>query len=905
MKRFLFALVALLSLNNAFAQPMHLLPSANLHAWYPFCSATDVLDRTFNGFDLLSTAVSATTDRYGHPNKAYSLNGVNSELHYSTTFTIPSFGIADFSYSIHIYPTIAQNAIILYNGNPSANGLGLIMNNGLFGGGAGTVVSMLFGGIAQSVGTTVPINAWSHLLMKRNGNSYLLYLNGVLADTYIPPVTPGYTTPTTVFQYGADITSSNKFFTGKLDDIAIYDRQVSIAEGIAIRDFDPYINFRLASTPDTALCPGTIYLGGSPFAGTMVDTVTYPNSRYEVVGSPAWDLAYHYLWSTGDSASGNVIIFPSTPVPDTTRSLTISRPFSCPAQSAVTVHHTVPVLNIGRDTTFCIGDSVKLNPFPTTGPMVSYLWNTGATSDTLWADTTFLYICTMDSSFISVSGATIHCLAKDTANIVVTPHISVNLVNDTTLCKGGFLTLHSTYPYINPTYTWSDGITVTDTFHVTTTGTYWLQVVDSACKASDTVHVIVVYDTLTVFNPDTAICQGAFVIVRATSGPGIDYQWIPTSGIPISNVPSTTISPDTSATYVLEGTITLGGTLLNCHTRDTLRIDVQPVPRVDMGGNRTVCQYDSIRITPMVTPNWYTHYSYDWTPGTYLDDSTSSYAVFTAGDTTKIVLVVTTPAGCKGTDSIIIYTYNGDFASMRSDTSLCPGDSVKLFPSSSEPGITTYVWHPATYVNDTIKTNPVIRPITSINYTGIATSQYGCKDTLFYHIKMNPGAVIHMEDSAVIFPGESYSITPTTNCHFHQWSPPEGLSDTASINPVATPSVNTNFILTATTEDGCKAKDSIRIRVVSSSVISIPNAFAPGSINGTLKVILRGIARLRFFRIYNRWGQLVFEGKNIDNGWDGTLNGVAQPAGVYIYEAEAVTSAGQIIHKQGNVTLLK
>jgi gliding motility-associated-like protein len=75
--------------------------------------------------------------------------------------------------------------------------------------------------------------------------------------------------------------------------------------------------------------------------------------------------------------------------------------------------------------------------------------------------------------------------------------------------------------------------------------------------------------------------------------------------------------------------------------------------------------------------------------------------------------------------------------------------------------------------------------------------------------------------------------------------------------------------------------------------------------NGTVKVILRGIARLRYFRIYNRWGGMVFESTNIANGWDGTIGGVAQPAGVYVYEAEAVTSDGQIIQKQGNITLLK
>ena len=172
MKRILLVLVSLFSLTASMAQPMHQLPSMNLIAWYPFCSSTDVMDRTLGGFDLLSSGVSSTTDRYGRPNQAYNFDGIASEMHYTTTFTIPAFGIADFTYSCHIYPTVAQNSIILYNGNPTANGLGLVMNNGIFGGGAGNVVSMLFGGIAQSVGAPVTLNQWHHLLMRRNGNSY-------------------------------------------------------------------------------------------------------------------------------------------------------------------------------------------------------------------------------------------------------------------------------------------------------------------------------------------------------------------------------------------------------------------------------------------------------------------------------------------------------------------------------------------------------------------------------------------------------------------------------------------------------------------------------------------------------------------------------------------------------------
>jgi hypothetical protein len=899
MKRLLFALALLLSANIVRAQ-LPIIPAANLIHWYPFCTSTDLFDRTFTGFDLLSANVTSTTDRFpsGSPSiaqgKAYNFNGINSEIHYTTTFTIPLFGIADFSYSCHIYPTALQDAIILYNGNPALDGLGIIMNDGTFGGGPGNQVSMLFGGLAQSAGVPVTLNQWHHLVLKRNGNSYLFFVDGLQAAVYVPVGIPagGYNPPTGVFQLGMDFTNLVKAYTGKIDDIAIYDRQISTAEVTALKNFNPNIYFDLGN--DTALCANQI-----TFGARTIDTVSYPNTT--VVPPP---YGFHYKWSTGpiDTTTSSTVTFPSTPTLPDLRTLTITRDSSCPSTHAIRTTHIIPHVNIGRDTTFCSGDSLLLNPTPATAPGMVYMWSTGETTPSIWVEATGTYWLKVDS--------TPECVATDTANLVVSPIIHATLIPDTTLCYGGTIAIgpSDTASYVNPHYIWSDLITTTPTFDVVSSGTYWVKVTDSACSATDTVKIAIVYDTLTVFNPDTAICKGQVVTVRATYSPEVTYQWRPSSGIPVSSIPTPTITPDTSAMYILEGTIILDGELLSCRTRDSFFIDVHPTPKVNMGGNRNICKYDTIIITPEVSPSWFTGYTYDWSPGTFLDDSTAPSVIFTAGDTTKLVLIVSTPgpAFCTSADSIIIYKYNGNFASMSTDTSLCPGDSVQLFPVSTEPGTTYYNWNPPTYIDNPYSGSPIIKPINSISYNVIATSQYGCKDTLNYAIVVKPSAVIHVRDSAVLFPGQTYHIEPYTNCTRHSWSPPIGLDDTASSNPVANPPVSTKYIVTGYTDDGCKTVDSISIRVSEFSLISVPNAFVPGSgPNGQLKVILDGIARLRYFRIYNRYGNMVFEGKNINSGWDGTINDVPQPMGVFVYEAEAITSDGKIIHKQGNVTLLR
>jgi gliding motility-associated-like protein len=76
-------------------------------------------------------------------------------------------------------------------------------------------------------------------------------------------------------------------------------------------------------------------------------------------------------------------------------------------------------------------------------------------------------------------------------------------------------------------------------------------------------------------------------------------------------------------------------------------------------------------------------------------------------------------------------------------------------------------------------------------------------------------------------------------------------------------------------------------------------------VNNEFKIIKRGIANLNYFRIFNRWGNMVFETTNIDEGWDGTYKGVPQNIGVFVYQVQAVTQSGKIFTKQGNVTLLR
>jgi gliding motility-associated-like protein len=282
----------------------------------------------------------------------------------------------------------------------------------------------------------------------------------------------------------------------------------------------------------------------------------------------------------------------------------------------------------------------------------------------------------------------------------------------------------------------------------------------------------------------------------------------------------------------------------------------------------------------------------------------SADIVFDGGkDVTPLFLTVETPAKCRGADSLNIKVHEGNFATLTPlDTGICPRAPIHF----TAAGGVKYEWTPDLFLSDPSAPDPVANPVTSVEYTMIATDQFGCTDTLKAEVIVHPDAVLDMDGPFTIYPGESVQMNAYGNTLYFKWFPPLGLTSTTIANPVASPEVNTRYFVTGVTEFGCAVRDSVDVYVESETILDIPNAFSPGSQpNSEIKIIKRGIASLKYFRIFNRWGQMLFETKDINQGWDGQFKGKAQPLGVYVYMVEAVTNTGKKFTKQGNITLIR
>jgi len=141
----------------------------------------------------------------------------------------------------------------------------------------------------------------------------------------------------------------------------------------------------------------------------------------------------------------------------------------------------------------------------------------------------------------------------------------------------------------------------------------------------------------------------------------------------------------------------------------------------------------------------------------------------------------------------------------------------------------------------------------------------------------------------------------------YEWSPHSFLDNPFIANPVATLMSDQTYVLTVKNPDGCEAKDTLLIRVYEHLDVYIPSAFTPNGDgrNDVLHVIAPGLKQLYYFRIYDRWGQPVFETKDLLKGWDGTIKGQLPGTGVYVWIMQGLTYLGNVVERKGTVTLIR
>jgi gliding motility-associated-like protein len=141
----------------------------------------------------------------------------------------------------------------------------------------------------------------------------------------------------------------------------------------------------------------------------------------------------------------------------------------------------------------------------------------------------------------------------------------------------------------------------------------------------------------------------------------------------------------------------------------------------------------------------------------------------------------------------------------------------------------------------------------------------------------------------------------------YQWTPARYLVSSNVPNPVTFAAEEQEYLIRLTVPNGCVTIDTLLVRIHPNATAYLPNVFTPNGDgqNDVLMPTLVGVKQLRYFRIFNRWGKLMFETFNIGIGWDGRYNGVLQPMETYTWSIEGYDSNNVLVKRQGSVTLLR
>lgn len=447
--------------------------------------------------------------------------------------------------------------------------------------------------------------------------------------------------------------------------------------------------------------------------------------------------------------------------------------------------------------------------------------------------------------------------------------------------------LNDTSHLQNPTYTYPTvGIKTVELIVTSTKG----------CRDTITKDVTIIdKPPITLPFKDTLICVIDSLQLQAI-GQGA-FNWTPNYNIINANTSTPTVFPDVTTWYVVE--LDDNG----CKNKDSVRVRVVNFVTLQGMPDTTICGGDPVQLYATTDGLQFT-----WSPTTGLSDPTILNPVATPQATTTYQL--TSSIGrCSATDDVTITVVPYPTANAGADTIICFNSSAQL--QGSVVG-STFFWKPQGSLSNPNILNPIATPSVTTNYVLTVNDVLGCPkpgfDTVIVTVlpKMNASAG---NDTAIVV-GQILQLNASGGDSY-VWSPPLGLTSTTIHNPLAILTGDPDsirYVVTVTDDYGCVDSADILVTVFKTNPqIFVPTGFTPNGDgrNETVKPIGVGIKQIEYFRVYNRWGQLVFSTTRNGHGWDGRIGGKLQSSNTFVWLVKAIDFTGRPIFQKGTVTLIR
>lgn len=576
-----------------------------------------------------------------------------------------------------------------------------------------------------------------------------------------------------------------------------------------------------------------------------------------------------------------------------------------------------------------------------------------------------------DPSPLPMIGATLGTFTATPAGLVINPatgtidlsastpgtYTVTNTVYSGTVCPDGSATSTVTiYPVytqtVNADVCLGDAYTLPDGTNVFTAGTYTVTLntinnCDSVITTNLTTHPV--YN----FTLNPAICSGSTYTLpdgTVVSAAGTYYNNFTTAvwGCDSNYTINLTVSP-VAAINITE------------HICDDETYTLPDGTVVDVTGFYPVTLTTAAGCDSLINTTLFVHPTYAITENPVIcDDATHTLPDGTVVNTTGVYVTnLFTDKGCDSvitTNLIVNPTYD-----IIQNPEICIGETYTLNDGSSATTSGTWVFPYATVngcdsivtVNLTVHPLPVITwPIDDIfcieqvsiemeatppggTYSGSGisgdnfvtaiagvggpytltyeyTDANGCYNSMTVTTSVDDNYVNAWGDTTVYY-GEDIMLYSESGGDY-TWSPDNGVECTTCPSTMVIPPYSIDYVMTSVDENGCIASDFVMVTVLPQppNDVFIPNTFTPNgdNLNDLFFVYGWNLSTVISLEIFDRWGEVVFRGENIDatvpgQGWDGTYQGKMANNGVYAYMIEVQFENGQRMNKAGNITLIR
>lgn len=410
---------------------------------------------------------------------------------------------------------------------------------------------------------------------------------------------------------------------------------------------------------------------------------------------------------------------------------------------------------------------------------------------------------------------------------------------------------------------------------------------------------------LTIPFSDTLICNGAPLLIDVeTEETGVTYQWTPNYNISDPSVLAPIVRPKQTTDYQIVASKN------GCQTQETFHVNVVDEVTFLPLKDTSVCIGDTFQIVPQSNGLHYVWLS-DQDENSISDPTEKAPKLYPT--MTTQYEVTASIDHCTNTQKVNVTAAPYPIVNAGADQTICYGVTAQL------EGTTTgkdYYWT-TLYQNkrlDNTNLTQSVKPGGDMTYILSAGNNPVCpkwvSDTVNVYVTplvrltVSPDTAIKLDEQ---LPLSVQSNNATVN---YEWTPATGLSNNLVANPIAkyTEAGVYHYQIAATTPEGCAGVGFVNVTVYGpASYFYIPNAFSPNGDgkNDQLIPVMVGIKNLKYFRIFNRWGNMVYQTATIGQGWDGYFKGQPAETGAYVYGIEADNVNGKTVKQNGTIVLLR